>query len=219
MLICSNSAGKNPDNFFYNICTDPSYGFGEYHARTMDNPTLPKPAHEESKAGWSERRERFIAELIRDNDPLVYQQEYLAEFVDWAGVAFFARDKLLENGQPVSYPTSCDGVFAVIDTASKTGTEHDATAVTFYALNKLSRDSPLLILDWDITQIEGALLETWLPIVFERLEELSRQWGTPRITWRNDRGQEFRYDPVATGTASRHARRGDRVQIDRDGQG
>jgi hypothetical protein len=23
VLVCSNSAGKNPDNFFYNICTDP----------------------------------------------------------------------------------------------------------------------------------------------------------------------------------------------------
>jgi hypothetical protein len=31
-----------------------------------------------------------------------------------------------------------------------------------------------LILDWDIVQIEGALLETWLPMVFGRLEELSR---------------------------------------------
>ena len=40
-LVCSNSAGKNPDNFFYNICTDPQYGFKEYHATTMDNPTLP----------------------------------------------------------------------------------------------------------------------------------------------------------------------------------
>jgi hypothetical protein len=91
VLICSNSAGKNPDNFFYNICTDPNYGFGEFHATTMDNPTLPKPGADESKAVWSERRERFLAELIKDNDPLVYQQEYLAEFVDWAGVAFFAR--------------------------------------------------------------------------------------------------------------------------------
>jgi hypothetical protein len=26
VLVCSNSAGKNPDNFFYNICTDPQYG-------------------------------------------------------------------------------------------------------------------------------------------------------------------------------------------------
>ena len=177
VLICSNSAGKNPDNFFYNICADPSYGFGEFHATTMDNPMLPKPDPEESKAAWSERRERFLAELIRDNDPLVYQQEYLAEFVDWAGVAFFGREKLLENGQPVPSPTSCDGVFAVIDTASKTGTDHDATAVTFFALDELSRRAPLLILDWDIAQIEGALLETWLPMVFGRLEELSRLCG------------------------------------------
>jgi hypothetical protein len=101
------------------------------------------------------------------------QQEYLAEFVDWAGVAFFGREKLLENGQPVRCPKSCDGVFAVIDTASKTGTDHDATAATFFALDG-SRRAPLLILDWDIAQIEGALLETWLPMVFDRLEELSR---------------------------------------------
>jgi len=68
-------------------------------------------------------------------------------------------------------------VFAVIDTASKTGTDHDATAVTFFALDKLSGRAPLLILDWDIAQIEGALLETWLPMVFDRLEELSRLCG------------------------------------------
>jgi hypothetical protein len=33
------------------------------------------------------------------------------------------------------------------------------------------------ILDWDIAQIEGALLETWLPMVFDRLGELSRLRG------------------------------------------
>ena len=96
VLICSNSAGKNPDNFFYNICTDTNYGFGEFHATTMDNPKLPKPDAGETKAQWSERRRQFIAELIRDNDPLVYQQEYLAEFVDWAGVAFFGREKKMK---------------------------------------------------------------------------------------------------------------------------
>ena len=35
VLVSSNSAGKNPDNFFYNICNDPQYGFKEYHATTM----------------------------------------------------------------------------------------------------------------------------------------------------------------------------------------
>jgi hypothetical protein len=29
-------------------------------------------------------------------------------------------------------------------------------------------------LDWDVVQIEGALLETWLPAVFKALEELAR---------------------------------------------
>jgi len=172
-LVCSNSAGKNPDNFFYNICTDPHYGFVEYHATTMDNPTLPKRSPIETNADWEVRRAGLLADLKRQNDPLVYAQEYLAEFVDWAGAAFFSREKLLVKGQPVDYPAHCDGVFAVIDTASKTGTDHDATAVTFYAKNN-SGPYPLLILDWDIVQIEGALLETWLPKVFIRLEELAR---------------------------------------------
>jgi hypothetical protein len=45
--------------------------------------------------------------------------------------------------------------------------------VTFLAVDHIGR-IPLLILDWDITQIEGAMLETWLPQVFARLEELAR---------------------------------------------
>jgi hypothetical protein len=106
----------------------------------------------------------------------VYAQEYLAQFVDWAGVAFFSREKLLRDGQPLPYPRGCDGVFAVIDTASKTGTEHDATAVTFFAKDNYG-SIPLFILDWDNTQIEGALLETWLPTVFQRLEEFAKLCG------------------------------------------
>jgi len=173
VLVCSNSAGKNPDNFFYNICTDPQYGFHEYHATTMDNPLLPQRQANESLEAWLERRGRVLADLIKDNDPLVYAQEYLAEFVDWSGVAFFSREKLLVNDQPVPYPKFCDGVLAVIDTALKTGTDNDATAVTYFAINKHS-GMPLLILDWDIVQIEGGTLETWLPSVFSRLEELAR---------------------------------------------
>jgi hypothetical protein len=48
-----------------------------------------------------------------------------------------------------------------------------ATAVTFFALDHIGR-TPLLILDWDIAQIEGAFLETWLPEAFARLEEFAR---------------------------------------------
>ena len=175
VLVSSNSAGKNPDNFFYNICTDPQYGFEEFHATTMDNPVLPKRLQNETAEAWMERRAKYLDDLKTGNDPLVYAQEHLAEFVDWAGVGFFARDKLLVNNQPVPFPTHCECVFAVMDTASKTGTEHDATAVTYFALERHGAFFPLMILDWDIVQIEGALLETWLPIVFQRLEELATQ--------------------------------------------
>lgn len=173
VLVCSNSNGKDLDNFFYNICSEPKYGFKEYHATTLDNPLLPKRFSGEADSEWAERREQVLATLKNDNHPLVYAQEYLAKFVDWSGVAFFEREKLLQNGQPIPYPARCDGVFAIIDTASKTGEEHDGTAVTFFAVCKHT-GFPLIILDWDIVQIEGALLETWLPSIFNRLEELAR---------------------------------------------
>ena len=122
---------------------------------------------------WLNRRANFHADLKRQNHPLVYAQEYLAEFVDWSGVAFFSREKLLADNLPLPVPPWCEGVFAVIDTASKTGTHNDATAVTFFAMRGGSTNQ-LMILDWDIAQIEGALLETWLPSVFGTLEELAR---------------------------------------------
>jgi hypothetical protein len=36
-----------------------------------------------------------------ETNPLVYAQEYLAEFVDWSGVAFFSREKLLADNLPL----------------------------------------------------------------------------------------------------------------------
>jgi hypothetical protein len=130
----------------------------------------------ESLEAWQERRARFLADLKNDNDPLVYAQEYMAMFVDWSGVAFFSQEKLLVDKRPLPLPVACEAVFAVIDTAVKTGTDNDVTAVTFFAHDRFSK-TPLLILDWDIVQIEGALLETWLPTVFRTLEEFARVCG------------------------------------------
>jgi hypothetical protein len=96
---------------------------------------------------------------------------------DWdasAGDSFFTEQSLLVDGQPVDYPGRCDQVFAVIDTALKDGQEHDGTAVIYCAVNKI-HGIPLVILDWDILQIEGALLDTWLPTVNERLEQLAKE--------------------------------------------
>lgn len=151
--------GIDPDNYFYEACTDPSLGWKEFHVPTASNPMLDAEA---------------VAKLKDEYPPLVYQQEYLAQFVDWNGAAFFAEHAMLVDGHPIDYPSTCDYVYAVIDTALKDQLEHDGTAVTYFARNKYVGE-PLAILDWDILQIEGALLEEWLPTVVKRLEELAKQ--------------------------------------------
>lgn len=176
VIVASNTNGVDDENFFYQLCQNAKHGFIEFHARSIDNPTIPKRFPGESEADHAARRLADFAEVKRREDPLVFTQEYEAEFVDWSGVAFFARDKLLVAGQPLPFPPHCDYVYAVIDSATKTGSKNDGTAVTYFALSRFDT-YPLRILDWDIVQIEGALLETWLPNVLERLEELQRLCG------------------------------------------
>jgi hypothetical protein len=158
--IFSTPNGLKTENFFYQICHDPKLNFKEHYAPSSSNPYVPV---------------EDLAREQRDNHPMVWQQEYLAQFVDWSGVAFFSRESLLVNNQPVPAPSLCDAVFVTIDTAVKTGSEHDATAVTYWAVNRHVPGHPLFILDWDITQVEGSLLEQWLPSVYQRLEELAQQ--------------------------------------------
>ncbi len=92
------------------------------------------------------------------------------------GAAFFDVAHLLEDGAPVEMPDRCDTVLATIDTAVKTGKTNDGTGVVFWSYNSLTK-APTLILDWEIKQIEGDLLEQWLPTVFERLEQYARLCG------------------------------------------
>lgn len=174
-LVCSNTNGIDPENFFYAIHhdTENRFKFVSHHAPTHNNPLIPMRRPGEAEVDYLVRRAATLAKLATDNAPLVYQQEYLAEFVDWSGDAFFARDKLLDDGVPVPFPVQVDSVFAIVDTASKVSFRNDGTAVVFFALTQHAR-FPLLILDWDITQISGHLLETWLPTVFMRCEELAR---------------------------------------------
>lgn len=157
-LVASTPNGSGADNFFHRICTEPDYGFTEFHAPTKTNPFLPAAE----------------IELLREqNHPLVFRQEYLAEFVDWAGMQFFELARCMEDGAPVDFPPQLDAVYATIDTATKTGLEHDGTAVMFWGIDRIRRK--IYLLDWDLVQIEGALLETWLPLIFRRLEDLAVQ--------------------------------------------
>lgn len=160
-IAASTPNGIDPDNWFYQINTDASQGFVKYHAPSHTNPHLPQDE---------------LKRLETENHPMVYKQEYLAEFIDWSGVAFFSLEYLLQEGKPVEYPKFCDSVFAVIDSAVKSGSENDGTGVVYCAYSKYV-GTPLTILDWDIRQLEGAALEEWLPSVRERLEELAAKCG------------------------------------------
>ena len=185
VLVMSNSAGKVSDNFLYQISPDPTggdpggtkHGFVEYYATMADNPVLPHRLAGESYADWQLRRLEILAERKRTRDPLVYAQEDLAEFVDWSGVAFFTAEKWLVNGLPVNFPPHCDSVIAIIDTAMKTGYEHDGTAVLYAAVHKLGMKWKVTILDWDIQKIEGNSLSKWLPGVYAMLDQLAKDCG------------------------------------------
>jgi hypothetical protein len=162
VVAMSNTNGINNEQFFWRICNEPQHEFKEFHAPCTANPYL--PAEE-------------LEDLRNKVPPLVWQQEYLAEFVDWSGHAFFSLDKMLVDGLPVESPRLCDTVFAVIDTASKAEKQHDGTAVVYFSYTRAPayNQFPLVILDWDYQQIEGAMLESWLPSVFENCESLARQ--------------------------------------------
>lgn len=176
-LVCSNTNGVDPQNFMWQICNDPKYGFVEYHAPTINNPTIPALLPGESLADQIARRFAEIERIRARSHPLVFRQEYEAEFVDFSGVAFFSLDKMMGlDGRPVARPSKCDSVFAVIDSASKTGTNNDGTAVSYWAFSAWT-GYKLVLLDWDIVQIEGGLLEHWLPSVFSNLERLARECG------------------------------------------
>ncbi len=121
--------------------------------------------------------EEYSAEKLRQT------RAVLGEY-DWAALyeqrprplegGYFSVSNFLVNDQPVPMPAICDSVFAVIDSATKTGKENDGTAVIYCARSK-HIGYKLVVLDYDIIQIEGSMLEVWLPSVFKRLEELARQ--------------------------------------------
>ena len=85
-MVGSTPKGIDTDNFFWRICNEPEHGFVKYHAPTSANPHMPPHVIERAR---------------REKPPLVYQQEYMAEFVSWDGVQFFELARCLVAGEPV----------------------------------------------------------------------------------------------------------------------
>lgn len=159
VFVYSTPNGTDSENFFYQCEHDPTMGFKVFHAPSYANPMVNKD--------WIEgERSRM--------HPDVFRQEILAEWVDWKGIAFFNIDKMLVNEAGVPLPKACDSVFAVIDSALKTGSKNDGTAVIYFARSKVI-GHPLIVLDWDIVQIEGAMLDSWLTGVMTNLESWAKK--------------------------------------------
>ena len=163
-LVLSNTNGADPENFFWKICNVPEMEFADFHAPTENNPYL--PADE-------------IVRLQQVTHPMVFAQEFRAEFVDWSGQAFFSLEKLLgEDGAPIDQPLRVDAVFVTVDSATKSGAEHDGTCAVFWGLIRIGSEARLVVLDWELVKIDGDLLDGWLSLIFRRAEELARDCGS-----------------------------------------
>ena len=69
---------------------------------------------------------------------------------------------------PCPIPEYCDAVYATVYSSAKTGREGSATGIIYWSFREHSA-APLIVLDWDIVQIEGRFLPAWLPFQFDRL--------------------------------------------------
>ena len=190
-LVVSNTKGVLPDNFFWRICNEPKWGFVCHQAKTEDNPTIPEAwgpeeevravaalgdgASQQDKRDWLRHDE--LERLRKTEHPLVFAQEYEAKFVDWSGDAFFDIGKLLDdNGHGLPVPSKCDKVFAIMDTATKTGSKNDGTGIIYCAWFRRA-PTRLIILDWHVQQIQGDLLEIECENIFANLAMWASRCG------------------------------------------
>jgi hypothetical protein len=118
--------------------------------------------------------------------PHAYDTQYQQQAKAREGSYYFNAEHFLietgmgEDGKPIlapaAKPTICQYVFAVLDTASKTGKGHDGQGITYYAYTMLPRPQ-IEVLDWDIFELQAAMLETWLPGALEHCEKLATECG------------------------------------------
>ena len=154
-IAASTPNGVSEQNFFWAICNQPAFGFVEHHAETAENPFIP-PAE--------------LEELRRQHNPLVFAQEFLAQFVDLAGVGLFNVAAMLANGVAWDAPERIEYVFAVIDSGMRGGTEHDASAVVYFGMEPYYQPPRCWVLDWQAVELGAGDLEAWFRGVLEKLK-------------------------------------------------
>jgi hypothetical protein len=159
-IVASTPAGLAEDNFFYRICHEQSYGFAQFAAPTSRNPFI-DPAE--------------IEALRAQHNPLVFAQEFEAQFVNLAGVGLFDVAAMLNKGEPWETPEKFDTVFATLDSGVRGGQEHDASAVVYCGFNIFLLPHGLHILDWEAVELGAGDLELWFAGIGRRLDEYAEQ--------------------------------------------
>lgn len=152
---------------------------------------------DDGTALWPEKHPLEKLKRMQKASPYVFASQYM-QSPTAVGGNFFSREHLLyriesEADESAEFAGSSeriayrgvqpeeidvfDIVYAVVDSASKTGSTHDGVGVAYWGLRAggYTGKGRLVLLDWNITQIEAALLEVWMPSVLERLQQLTRE--------------------------------------------
>jgi hypothetical protein len=158
-IAASTPSGVAEDNWFWRICNEPSYGFAEFVAPTIANPFIPRDE---------------IEALRQVHNPLVFSQEFEAQFVNLAGVGLFDVSKMLDHGNPWGMPNQFDIVYAALDSGVRGGQEHDASAVVYVGLKATFAPLGLYVLDWEAVEVGAGDIELWFAGVGRKLAEYAK---------------------------------------------
>lgn len=156
---------------------------------------------DDGTALWPQKHPIEKLRQMQKASPYVFSSQYMGSPTAVGG-NFFTRhhiahpvvvpaieDGFVERADNIAYHGEMpedipvlDIVYAVVDSASKTGSTHDGVGVAFWGLRPADEvgkgKCPLILLDWNITQIEAALLEEWLPnAVMKRLQDLTHEFS------------------------------------------
>jgi len=126
--------------------------------------------------------EKYPVEVLKQKRSVMGEMEWCSLFEQqprpFEG-SYFSENSLLmktDDGTylPLAEPKRYHTVAAFVDCAAKDGKTNDGTAVVYTAKSTVF-DPPIAILDWDIVQMEAAMLTDWLPTVFQKLEYWSKK--------------------------------------------
>jgi hypothetical protein len=170
-VAASTPAGISPGNWFFTVSNAADSGWLEHHAPSSANPFL-------------DRSE--LKDIQARSNPMVFRQEYLAEFVSLDGAALFNLASLLQpDGEPWPVPQAFDYFFVCIDSAMKTGSANDGNGVVYVGLTErynLEERLPIMwILDWDLMQVGAGKIEPWFEMIWARCQELTSESERRRV--------------------------------------